>query len=60
MALCTVDLSFQGEVLGRLKLPVPPPGGFGQEKGDGTRADFWIPSVLSSALPGTAPLALQR
>jgi hypothetical protein len=44
---------FPGGGLGaRLRLPVLPPGEVGQEKGDGTRADFWIPSVLASTLAG--------
>jgi hypothetical protein len=37
-----------------------PAGEVGQEKDGGTQADFWIPSVLASASPGPAPLALVK
>ena len=42
MALCAVDLSFRGEVLGaHFRVPVLPAGEVGQEKGDGVTHRFW-------------------
>lgn len=61
MALSAADLSFAGVGLeAHFGVPVLPPGSIGQEEYDDSRVDFWIPSVLASALPGPTPLVLQH